>query len=1122
MILICVNELAGPTGYHKSVVETANALHRGGYALAVISFLGQDDGSARAMPRWPLDEGIPAFALQNLPADGGALLAQNVHPSFAGRVYSTPYEFTPNQLAALRQLNTELTNEDTIIFTTPVQALAFHHALEGAERQVRTVLQAHGDYRHHHELWNLVHEARATIDVVQTVARGLMEQFHPLFAPSDVVCIPNIHHPSAIARSPHDGIDIVLPASFQRRKNQLDAIQALALIDDPTVRLTLWGNISPLNPYFIAVQEQIDHLGLQDRVRIPGFGTERDVYASADIVLMTSLSEGFGYPLLEAAHHRLPTVTYDYEFGPRDVVEDGGSGWIVPVGDVEELAEKLRSLVADPALRTRFGARAREIFDERFSARAVVEQYTHILGPPPGRAVDIVDLFAVDGMEPIPMDQIGHRVRRAGRRLVHRVTVASPTELHDVQVDDGERITQPKVKRDRGRTVIEFPVGHHDVVSYATEPGSTVRHYLAGPADGRDLPVQPRLRRDADYGMGIPMVADTLFASQGGARYLSWRTTSQALVDLPGEVCEAVAWKVRQLLPSSGRRGLLGGRTERSTAVEGGDEPQKPSASDPQPAVEPRAAGGAQTTGREQVMEFAMLAMTSMRRTATAYAQAALRLLAGAVAVKASEPTRREVTRHPWFPVTGGSDSFGAAVNTAGGVEVVNRGTSQCPTVSVRGEYDSLTLRDGAGARQITPPWSYGEFFERICAAEREHGLFDITVAGGVHVWELGRSALVIQLAEAAGLWGAASAIGTPVRDVYDGPKRLTSAPSARRVVFDYVRRGQSGYRTAPFVDDKTLFVVQPDAEGYPGVEDSEMVYPFAEFTQWGKRWPQMWKHLRVPEIDARPFEAALSDALGIRVDLGDHLRNRLAKFLAERDFFTPVFERIAPEEVLVASSHWRAGIGAAAARAGARFSDIQYALTSRYAPSFWFGDTPRYGATRFYTWSDFWAERTNAYQEHVVVPREQPELTDAIRNPRTADPSWDVCIISQPRVLRRILAFVQDLVRERPELRVVIAPHPAQRALMPRELAAAGLDDAVTIAEDDTLTTITRSRIAVGTFSTSLWESAAMGCPTYVIEVPGFEETLQDIESGLFRLARSPHDLEPYEVPEHRSRIFG
>jgi len=157
-----------------------------------------------------------------------------------------------------------------------------------------------------------------------------------------------------------------------------------------------------------------------------------------------------------------------------------------------------------------------------------------------------------------------------------------------------------------------------------------------------------------------------------------------------------------------------------------------------------------------------------------------------------------------------------------------------------------------------------------------------------------------------------------------------------------------------------------------------------------------------------------------------------------------------------------------------------------------------------------------------VVVPREQPELRALMEAPADRERSWDVCVISQPRVLRRILAFVKDLVRERPELRVVIAPHPAQREIIGQELAAAGLADAVEVAEQDTLTTVASSVLAVGTFSTSMWEAAALGVPSYVIEVPGHEETLQDVASGLFRIARSPHDLVPFDMPESRRDIFG
>ncbi|WP_281872515.1 glycosyltransferase [Brachybacterium paraconglomeratum] len=1169
MILICVNELSGPTGYHKSVVETANALHRGGYPLAVLSFLGAGDGAELAMPRWPLDPGVPAYVLQTLPAEGGRLLAENVHPVLTGRVYATRYAFTADQLAALRQLNEELTAEDTVIFTTPVQALGFHRALAGQERRPRTLLQVHGDYRHHDELWALVDEAREAIDRVQTVAEGLNEQFASRFDAADVVCIPNIHHPAQVVRKPRTGVEIVLPASFQHRKNQLEAIRALSRLEDDSVHLTLWGNISPLNPYFIAVNELIDSLELRDRVSIPGFGTEQDVYSSADIVLMTSLSEGFGYPLLEAAYHRLPTVTYDYEFGPRDAVEDGASGFIVPVGDVDALVARLDELVADAQLRERFGRRAREIFDERFSAEAVVAKYGAVLGPPPGRSLDLSAVFSTEGDEPVPASAISHRVTRSGLRRTHQVTVRSAADLHDVQVDDGDRILRPAVRREGGTTVIEFPVGSRGVVSYTTTPGGTDRHYLAGPANGGTLPVLPRLRRDADYGGGTPPVADTLLASRGGAKHVSWRTTPSDLAEFGAQGVDAVTWKLRQLMPSL--PALRGAKPsgDATPPADGAPERTGQETAEPTPAPDPSAeaqpgpdagipstevpaaaaqapvapsapdasadapagtsdrassSGGSAGTlgGLGKAVGLPAQAMGSVGRVARTYASTAASMLVKAVAVTDPAPTHREIPRHPWFPVTGGVDSFGAPINSGGGVQVTNAGTEKRPTVRIQGEYDWLELRDGASRRRITPPWSYGEMFERFCAAEREHGLFDITTADGVHLWELGRSALVIQLAEAAGLWGPLAAAQGTVQDVYTGSKRLTTAPSADTVVFDYVRRGQSGYRTAPFVDDRTLFVVQPGADGYPDVDETNMVYPFAEFTQWKKDWRQRWSHLRVPEVDARPFEAALTQALGIRIDLRDHLRNRLAKFLAEREFFTPVFERVQPEEVLIASSHWWAGIGAAAARSGARVSDIQYALTSHYAPSFWFGQKPHYGATRFYAWSDFWAERTNVYDEHVVVPRQQPELTAAIEAPRTEEKRWDVCVISQPRVLRRILTFVQELVAERPELRVVIAPHPAQREIIGQELAASGLEESVDIAEEDTLTTITRSAMAVGTFSTSLWESAALGCPTYVIEVPGFEETLQDVESGLFRLARTPHDLVPYEVPASRHDIFG
>jgi hypothetical protein len=281
MILICNNELAGPTGYHKSIVELANGLHRAGYPVAVLGFLGTGDGSGRMLPVWPLDPEIPAFSLQTLAADGGRLLHRNLHPVFTARLGATSFDFTANQLAALRQLNEALTDDDTLLFTAPIPAYVFNHALGGEPHRASTVLQIHNDYHFHDGLWDMLMAARGSIDRLQTVSSGLRQQFSGTFDDAAVVFIPNF--PGATAplerHAGRDYVNIALPASFQHRKNQLDAIRALALIDDASVHLTLWGNINRLNPYVIAVQQLIESLGLEQRVHLPGFGSEADVYA---------------------------------------------------------------------------------------------------------------------------------------------------------------------------------------------------------------------------------------------------------------------------------------------------------------------------------------------------------------------------------------------------------------------------------------------------------------------------------------------------------------------------------------------------------------------------------------------------------------------------------------------------------------------------------------------------------------------------------------------------------------------------------------------------------------------------------------------------------------------------
>lgn len=94
-------------------------------------------------------------------------------------------------------------------------------------------------------------------------------------------------------------------------------------------------------------------LGVQDSFLMPG--GVKDVTAeleSSDILCLTSEYEGFGIVLIEAMLKGVPVMAFEY-VGVHDIIEDGVDGYIVPFGDVNLYAEKLRRLMTDKDERLR-------------------------------------------------------------------------------------------------------------------------------------------------------------------------------------------------------------------------------------------------------------------------------------------------------------------------------------------------------------------------------------------------------------------------------------------------------------------------------------------------------------------------------------------------------------------------------------------------------------------------------------------------------------------------------------------------------------------------------------------------------------------------------------------------
>ena len=103
-------------------------------------------------------------------------------------------------------------------------------------------------------------------------------------------------------------------------------------------------------------------LGLVDHVELPGYVSEAEqlrLFRGAWVHALTSPKEGWGITNVEAAACATPTVASDSP-GLRDSVIDGETGYLVPHGDVDALAERLGRILTDAGLRERLGRRARE------------------------------------------------------------------------------------------------------------------------------------------------------------------------------------------------------------------------------------------------------------------------------------------------------------------------------------------------------------------------------------------------------------------------------------------------------------------------------------------------------------------------------------------------------------------------------------------------------------------------------------------------------------------------------------------------------------------------------------------------------------------------------------------
>ena len=126
-----------------------------------------------------------------------------------------------------------------------------------------------------------------------------------------------------------------------------------------------------------ALEALVRELGLAGEVALPGFVDNPFAYmARAAVFALSSRWEGLPTVLIEALACGCPVVSTDCRSGPREILEGGRFGRLVPSGAVDELAAAIRSTIDAPPPPVPAGVL------ERFRPERVVDEYLALLGDP--------------------------------------------------------------------------------------------------------------------------------------------------------------------------------------------------------------------------------------------------------------------------------------------------------------------------------------------------------------------------------------------------------------------------------------------------------------------------------------------------------------------------------------------------------------------------------------------------------------------------------------------------------------------------------------------------------------------------------------------------------------------
>ena len=224
----------------------------------------------------------------------------------------------------------------------------------------------------------LAGKARADTDACVAVSHDLAARMPTTKKPRVIHNPTDFDEIVAMSRRPIEAVDgdfIVAAGRLIRQKGFDILIRAFAASQRARdLKLVILGD-GPARDSLLA---EATKLGVADRVVLPGFQANPWAwFAGALLFVLSSRWEGFGNVVAEAMACGAPTLVTDCDFGPREQVEHGVTGWVTAHNDAQALSSDIDHLLANPGLAARLGAAA-SIRARAFDSRVIAAQYADL------------------------------------------------------------------------------------------------------------------------------------------------------------------------------------------------------------------------------------------------------------------------------------------------------------------------------------------------------------------------------------------------------------------------------------------------------------------------------------------------------------------------------------------------------------------------------------------------------------------------------------------------------------------------------------------------------------------------------------------------------------------------